>query len=555
MTEIGSDIEIAQKVELKNTHEIAQRLGVPNELVEHWGRSKAKIDISTGHFKDPKGKVILITAMSPTPYGEGKTTTSIGLAMALSALGKNAVVGIREPSMGPVFGMKGGAAGGGYSQVLPMEDINLHFTGDIHAITASHNLMSALINNSMTRGNTFCMDSRKIVWPRVMDMNDRSLRQIVVGLGEKMGGMVDEDRFDITAASEIMAIVCLASSYQDLKERIGRTLIAFTNEGIPLFASNFNATGAMAAVLKDALKPNLVQTIEGTPALIHGGPFANIAHGTSSYVASLVGRFCADYYVTEAGFGSDLGAEKFFNIFCRTTGTEVAAVVLVATIRALKYHGGVPKSRVKEEDLEALEKGFPNLKRHIENIREFGYDPVVALNVTPWDTQNEKDLMKQLCEEVGVTCIDSEVFAKGSEGGRDLAQAVLDRVEEKEPSYSYPLDLGIKEKIEAVATKVYGAGSVVYTPDANRSIKRWEELGFRELPVCIAKTQYSFSDDAKMKGAVSGFEFQIREVRISAGAGFVVPISGEIMTMPGLPKEPSAEKIDIDENGQISGLF
>lgn len=552
---IKPDIEIAKEAELRNIHEVSGRLGIPEELVENWGRDKAKIDVTTGHFNDPKGKVILVTAMSPTPFGEGKTTTSIGLSMALCALGKNAVVGIREPSMGPVFGMKGGAAGGGYSQVLPMEDINLHFTGDIHAITASHNLMSALINNSMTRGNTYCMDSRKIIWPRVVDMNDRSLRSIVVGLGAKDGGMIDQDRFDITAASEIMAIVCLAKDYKDLKERLGRMVIAFTNSNEPLFARNFNGTGAMAALLKDAFKPNLVQTIEGTPAIIHGGPFANIAHGTSSYIASLVGRHCADIYVTEAGFGSDLGAEKFFDIFCRQTETPVSAVVLVATIRALKYQGGVWKSKVKEEDLEALEKGFVNLERHIEIIRSFGYDPVVAINQTPWDTENELELTHDLCAKIGIKTVRSQVFAKGSEGGIDLAKAVLEQMDEKMPDYSYSLETSIKEKIEAVAKNIYGAGSVVLTKDADRSIKTWEKMGYGNLPVCIAKTQYSFSDDAKLKGAAKDFEFQIRDVRISAGAGFIVPISGEIMTMPGLPKVPSAENIDIDETGEITGLF
>jgi len=548
------DIEIARKAKIRSITEIAAQLGIPEQLVEPCGRNKAKVDISTGRFKDPTGKVILVTAMSPTPLGEGKTTTSIGLAMALCALGEKAVVGLREPSMGPVFGQKGGAAGGGYSQVLPMEDINLHFTGDMHAITSAHNLLSALINNSMAHGNSFCLDSRRVVWPRVMDINDRSLRSIVVGLGEKDGGMIDQDRFDITAGSEIMAILCLSSSYKDLKSRMESVLVAFTNDGRPMFARDFKACGAMAALLKDAFKPNLVQTIEGTPALVHGGPFANIAHGTSSYMASLVGRCLADYYVTEAGFGSDLGAEKFFDIFCRKTGTKVAAVVIVATVRALKFHGGVAKERVKEEDLGALEKGFVNLRRHIGIIRLFGYDPIVAMNVTPWDTDKEKALLLGLCAKEGVQCVGSEVFARGGQGGLELAKAVLARAKEAEPVYAYDLDLSIRKKIEAVATKVYGAGSIVYTPDASRQIKTWEELGFGRLPVCIAKTQFSFSDDPKKKGAVSGFEFQIREVRLSAGAGFVVPISGEIMTMPGLPPEPNAQKIDLDENNQIIGM-
>ncbi len=548
------DIAIARKAKLRNVPDIAEEMGIPGEAIVPWGNHKTKADITKCDLRKPAGKVILVTAMSPTPFGEGKTTTSIGLAMALNKKGRTAVVGLREPSMGPMFGIKGGAAGGGYSQVLPMEDINLHFTGDNHAITTAHNLLSAIINNSMSHRNPMRIDSRKILWPRVMDMNDRSLRQVVVGLGTKRGGMVDEDRFDITAASEVMAVICLTDGYEDLKKRLERMLVAFTTDHEPLYAKDFDVTGAMSVVLKDTLNPNLVQTIEGTPAIIHGGPFGNIAHGTSSYLGSLVGRKYADFYVTEAGFGSDLGAEKFFDIFCRETGTKVAAVVIVATVRALKYHGGVKKKHLKEEDYEALVKGFSNLRRHVENVIAFGYKPVVALNITPWDKEKELDIVEEMCDNIGVRFVRSTVYARGSEGGSDLADAVLETAEEKEPSYAYPLDISLKEKIETLAKKVYGAGTVVYTPDANRSIKRWEKLGHSKLPVCMAKTQYSFSDDPKAKGAAEGFEFQIRDVRLSAGAGFVVPISGEINTMPGLPKRPAAEQIDIDEDLNIVGL-
>lgn len=539
---------------VRDIESVAADLGLNKSSLEPWGRDKAKIDCSALSLEHPAGHTILVTAMSPTPLGEGKTTTAIGLAMALCRLGKRAVVGLREPSMGPVFGMKGGATGGGLAQLHPREDINLHFTGDMHAITTAHNLLSALINNSMAHGNPFLIDSRKIPWPRVMDMNDRSLRRVVLGLGGRDGGMIDEDRFDITAASEIMAIVCLSKNISDLRERLNRIVVAFSNDGHPIYASDLMGTGAMAALLKDAFKPNLVQTSEGTPAIIHGGPFANIAHGTSSLIASRLGRSCADYFVTEAGFGSDLGAEKYFDIFCRESDTKVSAVTIVATVRALKYHGGVLKGDIAQENLGALKLGYSNLKRHVEIVRAFGFEPVVALNVTPFDTAAELTLALSLCALDGICCVKSEVFARGGQGGEALAQEILSKISERTPKFAYDLNCTLKEKIEAVAKGVYRAGSVVYTAEAARELTTWEELGYGKLPICIAKTQYSFSDDPKNRGAPEGFEFQIREVRLSAGAGFVVPISGEIMTMPGLPKSPNAERIILDDDGTILGV-
>ncbi|MBU4032634.1 MAG: formate--tetrahydrofolate ligase, partial [Candidatus Thermoplasmatota archaeon] len=469
-------------------------------------------------------------------------------------LGHNAVVGLREPSLGPVFGIKGGAAGGGHSQVLPMEDINLHFTGDLHAITSANNLLSALINNSMHYGNQFNLDTRRIYWSRVLDMNDRSLRQIVVGLGGRDGGMVDEDNFDITAASEVMAILCLCKNPGELKEMLGKALVGLSVEKKPVYCSDIKAAGSMAVLLKDAIKPNLVQTIENTPAIIHGGPFANIAHGTSSMIAARTGLHFADYYVTEAGFGSDLGGEKFFDIFARKSELPVAAVVIVATIKALKYHGGVGKKKLTTENVPALEAGFVNLQRHIENIKSFGWQPVVALNVFGTDTDAEITRLKELCASHGSECVPAPIHASGSEGGMDLAKAVLSGIDEKEPKFAYPLDMGLKEKVETLAAKIYRAGSVVFSPFAKRQMEKWEEIGYAHLPICVAKTQYSFSDNPKLLGAPDGFEMHISEVKISTGAGFVIPIAGEITRMPGLPRHPSAEFIDIDDNGNIIGL-
>lgn len=548
------DIDIAREVKLQPIEEIGARLGI-EELLLPFGCSKAKVAVDQMDLSSRRGKIILVTAMNPTPAGEGKTTMAIGLSMALNRLGKNAIVGLREPSLGPVFGIKGGAAGGGYSQVLPMEDINLHFTGDLHAITSAHNLLSALINNSMHFNNKFNLDSRRIDWPRVMDMNDRSLRQVVVGLGGRKSGMIDEEHFDITAASEVMAILCLSKNPGDLKEMLGNALVGFGVNGDPVYCRDLDAAGPMAVLLKDAIKPNLVQTIEGDPAIIHGGPFANIAHGTSSLIAARLGLHLADYYVTEAGFGADLGAEKFFDIFTRKSDLPIAAVVIVATIRALKYHGGVKKKELGKENVEAVEKGFPNLKRHIENIRNFGWEPVVCLNVHGNDTEAEKKRITELCQSFGAECIPTEAHARGSNGSMELAKAVLSNIDEKMPNYAYPLDMGIMEKIEMLARKVYRAGMVTCSPRAKKYIRRWEELGFRNLPLSIAKTQYSFSDNPKFLGAPENFEVHIREVKLSAGAGFIIPIAGEIMRMPGLPRHPAAEKIDIDDDGNIVGLF
>ena len=548
------DIDIAREVKLKPIDEIAAKLSL-EDLIIPFGCSKAKVAVEQMNLSQKKGKMILVTAMSPTPAGEGKTTMAIGLSMALNRIGKKAIVGLREPSLGPVFGIKGGAAGGGYSQVLPMEDINLHFTGDLHAITSAHNLLSTLINNSMHYGNKFNLDSRRIDWPRVIDMNDRSLRQIVVGLGGRKGGMVDEEHFDITAASEVMAILCLCKNPSELKEMLGNALIGFGVNNKPVYYRDLNAAGPMTVLLKDAIKPNLVQTIEEDPAIIHGGPFANIAHGTSSLIAARLGLSVADYYVTEAGFGADLGAEKFFDIFSRKSGLPIAAVVIVATIKALKYHGGVKKKELGKENVAAVESGFVNLQRHIENIQNFGWKPVVCLNVHGNDTDAEKSRIIELCQSYGVECVPTEVHARGSEGGIELAKAVMSNIDEKMPNYAYPLDIGIKEKIVMLAKKVYRAEEVTFSPNARKYMKRWEELGYSNLPLSLAKTQYSFSDNKRLLGAPEGFEIHIREVKLSAGAGFIIPIAGEIMRMPGLPRHPVAENIDMDDDGNIVGLF
>jgi formate--tetrahydrofolate ligase len=549
-----SDIEIARGKKTECMDTIAEKLGLDPELLLPFGCDKAKVAVDQLDLTKKRGKIILVTAMSPTPSGEGKTTMAIGLAMALCKLGKNAVVGLREPSLGPVFGMKGGAAGGGYSQVLPMDDINLHFTGDLHAITSAHNLLSALINNSMHFSNTLNLDSRRIEWPRVVDMNDRSLRRIVVGLGGKEGGMVDETQFDITAASEVMAILCLCNNPTELKEMLGNAMVGFTTDDKPIFCRDLKAAGSQAVLLKDAVKPNLVQTIEGTPAIIHGGPFANIAHGTSSLIGARLGLHLTDYYVTEAGFGSDLGGEKFFDIFCRKAGLPVAAVVIVATVKALKYHGGVGKKELGTENLKALEAGFVNLQRHIENIKAFGWKPVIALNVHFNDTPNEIKLVGELCRSFDAECVATEAHAKGSEGSLDLAKAVMSSASEHEPKFAYPLDAGIAEKLDMLASKIYRAGRVVYSPEAKKNIETWEELGYGKLPLCVAKTQYSFSDDPKLLGAPKGFEMHVSEVKISTGAGFLIPIAGEITRMPGLPRRPAAELIDFDEKGNIVNL-
>lgn len=549
------DIDIAREVKLQPIGAIAEKAGLSRDQIMKMGEDKAKVMVEDLDLMKKKGKIILVTAMSPTPAGEGKTTMAIGLSMAMNKLGHSTIVGLRQPSLGPVFGIKGGAAGGGYSQVLPMEDINLHFTGDMHAISSAHNLLSALINNSMHFDNRFNLDSRSITWPRVVDMNDRSLRHIVVGLGHRFGGMVDEDHFNITAASEVMASLCLAEDHEDLRGRINRILVGFSTDDKPLFCSDMKAAGAMTVLLNDAIRPNLVQTIEHTPALIHGGPFANIAHGTSSLIAARIGLNLADYYVTEAGFGADLGAEKFFDIFSRTSNLPVAGVVIVATVKALKYHGGVKKKNLAMENVEAVEAGFPNLQKHISNLKSFGYTPIVTLNVNENDTETEKKKVIDMCSTEGIKCISTEVHAKGSEGGLELAQAVVSNIDEKMPNFAYPLDMGIKEKLIMLATKIYGAGTVVCSPQAKKDIKLWEKLGYGNLPLCVAKTQYSFSDNPKMLGAPQGYEMHIREVRLSAGAGFLIPIAGEIMRMPGLPRHPSAEGIDFDADGNIVGLF
>ena len=556
---VKTDIEIAQACEKKKITEIAKTAGIPEAYLEQYGNYKAKVDYKL--LKDwadrPDGKLILVTAITPTPAGEGKTTTSVGLADGLRKLGKKSVVALREPSLGPVFGVKGGAAGGGWAQVVPMEDINLHFTGDFHAIGAANNLMAAMLDNHIQQGNALGIDVKQITWKRAVDMNDRQLRHIVDGLGGKAQGVPREDGFEITVASEIMAVLCLSTSITDLKEKLGRMIVAYTYDGKPVTAHDLKAEGAMAALLKDALKPNLVQTLEGTPAFIHGGPFANIAHGCNSIIATRMALKLGDYAVTEAGFAADLGAEKFIDIKCRKAGLKPSAVVIVATVRALKYHGGVPKPELNQENLEALEKGLPNLLQHVDNVKNvYGLPCVVAINAFPTDTKAELDLVEKRCNELGVNVALSEVWAKGGEGGKALAEEVVRLCEQ--PShfqFVYDTQASIQEKLDTIVKKVYHGERVVLTANAKKQAQQLTDLGFGDLPICMAKTQYSFSDDQTLLGAPSGFEVTVRNLKVSAGAGFIVALTGDIMTMPGLPKVPSAEKIDVDENGRITGLF
>ena len=557
MAEYLSDIEIAQQARMLPITEVAAKAGLAEEQLECYGRHKAKVDIHSLKGLPQKGKLVLVTAINPTPAGEGKTTTSVGLADALCSMGKNALLCLREPSLGPVFGVKGGAAGGGRAQVVPMEDINLHFTGDFHAIGAANNLCAAMLDNHIKQGNSLGIDPRRIVWKRCVDMNDRQLRNVVDGLGGIANGMPREDGFDITVASEVMAAFCMASDLMDLRDRLGRMVIAYTYDRQPVTVADIHAQGAMAALLKDAIKPNLVQTLEGNPAFVHGGPFANIAHGCNSVEATTTAMRLADYVVTEAGFGADLGAEKFLDIKCRATGLVPSAVVLVATVRALKYNGGVAKDALTEENLEALEAGMPNLLRHVSNIKGvWGLPVVVAINVFPTDTPAELALVEQRCNELGVNVALSEVWAKGGEGGRALAEEVLRLCDE--PSdfrFAYELDEPLAKKVEDIATRVYHADGVDFAPKAARMLRQLEEQGFGGLPVCMAKTQYSFSDDPKRLGAPDGFRITVRDLRVSAGAGFVVALTGDIMTMPGLPRVPAAEKIDVTPDGRITGLF
>ena len=552
-----TDIEIAQEAKLKHISLVAARVGLSEDDIEYYGKYKAKVDLSVMEREGKEGKLILVTAITPTPAGEGKTTTTIGLADALDRLGKKVVVALREPSLGPVFGIKGGAAGGGYAQVVPMEDINLHFTGDFHAIGAANNLLCAMLDNHIFQGNELHIDPEKIVLKRCVDMNDRQLRCIEDGLGGPKNGVPRKDGYDITVASEVMAILCLASSLKDLKARLSRIVVGYTYEGAPVTAGDLKAAGAMTALLKDALKPNLVQTLGGTPALVHGGPFANIAHGCNSVIATKTALKLGDYVVTEAGFGADLGAEKFLDIKCRVAGLRPSAVVIVATVRALKMHGGLQKDELKEENLSALEKGLPNLLRHVSNIQNVYHLPaVVAVNRFPTDTDAEIALVIEKCASLGVKAVLSDVWAKGGEGGEDLAREVVRLTEEKNDfTFCYDEKLPIKEKIDAIVTRVYGGDGVQYTPEAEAEIERLNAIGFGELPVCIAKTQYSFSDDAKKLGAPEGFTVTVRTVKVSAGAGFVVVLTGNILTMPGLPKRPAAENIDVDDSGKIVGLF
>ena len=554
-----TDIQIAQEATMLPIKDVAASIGIEEDDLELYGKYKAKIsdELINRTKKNPDGKLILVTAINPTPAGEGKTTTSVGLGEAFGRLGKKALIALREPSLGPCFGIKGGAAGGGYAQVVPMEDLNLHFTGDFHAITSANNLLAALLDNHIQQGNELGIDPRQIVWKRCMDMNDRVLRNIVVGLGSKMDGMVREDHFVITVASEIMAILCLADDMADLKTRLGRIIVAYTFDGKPVTADDLQATGSMAALLKDALKPNLIQTLEHTPAIVHGGPFANIAHGCNSVRATKTALKLADYVITEAGFGADLGAEKFFDIKCRMAGLKPDAVVLVATIRALKYNGGVPKDELSSENLDALKAGIVNLEKHIENLHKFGVPVVVTLNSFVTDTKAETDFVEQFCKERGCEFALSEVWEKGGEGGIDLANKVLETIEHKESNFKvlYDDSLSLKEKIETVAKEIYGADGVTYSPAAERELKRITDLGMGDFPVCMAKTQYSLSDDAKKLGRPSGFKINVREVYASAGAGFVVAVNGSIMTMPGLSKKPAAYGIDVDDNGVITGLF
>ena len=553
-----TDIEIAQSVTPAHISEVAASLNIDDKYVEQYGKTKAKIDFNYLKETDAKdGKLILVTAITPTPAGEGKTTTSIGLADGLRKIGKKSVLALREPSLGPVFGIKGGAAGGGFAQVIPMEDINLHFTGDFHAIGAANNLLAAMLDNHIQQGNSLGIDPKKITWKRAVDMNDRQLRNIVDGLGGRLNGVPREDGFDITVASEIMAVFCLATDIMDLKARLARIIVGYTYDGRPVTAHDLKAEGAMTALLKDAIKPNLVQTLEHTPAFVHGGPFANIAHGCNSITATRMALKLGDYCVTEAGFAADLGAEKFLDIKCRMAGLKPDAVVIVATVRALKYHGGVAKADLNNENLEALEKGLPNLLQHVGNIKDvYGLPCVVAINAFPTDTKAELDMVEAKCRELGVNVALSEVWAKGGEGGKVLAEEVVRLCEEKNDfRFSYELDQTIEEKLNAIATKIYHADGVDLTPAARKQMAQLTELGFGNVPICVAKTQYSFSDDAKLLGAPKNFRITVRNLKISAGAGFIVALTGDIMTMPGLPKVPAAEKIDVDEKGRISGLF
>ena len=554
-----TDIEIAQEAKMSDIREVAKKLDIHEDELEMYGKYKAKLsDELLEKIKNNKdGKLILVTAVNPTPAGEGKTTTTVGLGQAFGLLGKKAVIALREPSLGPCFGVKGGATGGGYAQVVPMEEVNFHFTGDFHAITSANNLLAAMLDNHIFQGNALNIDPKQIVWKRCLDMNDRALRNITIGLGKKTDGVVREDHFVITVASEIMAILCLADDIKDLKERLGRIVVAYTYDGKPVTAKDLNAVGSMAALLKEAIKPNLIQTLEHTPAFVHGGPFANIAHGCNSVRATKAALKLADYAITEAGFGADLGAEKFFDIKCRMAGLKPDAVVLVATVRAIKYNGGVPKTELGAENLEALKAGIVNLEKHIENIKKFGVPCIVTLNKFSTDTEAELEYVKHFCEERDCEFSLSEVWEKGGEGGIDLANKVLAALENKKSDFKclYPSDLSIKEKIEVIAKEIYGAGSVTYDASALKEIKRIEDLGFKDMPVCMAKNQYSLSDDAKKLGRPEGFNINIREVYVSAGAGFVVAITGTIIQMPGLPKVPAAESIDVADDGTITGLF
>ncbi|MDD7222551.1 MAG: formate--tetrahydrofolate ligase [Oscillospiraceae bacterium] len=552
-----TDIEIAQSTEMLPIRTVAEKAGIDEELLEYYGKVKAKIDITPLRAKPRKGKLILVTAINPTPAGEGKTTTSVGLADAMAKLGKNTLLCLREPSLGPVFGVKGGAAGGGYAQVVPMEDINLHFTGDFHAIGAANNLLAAMLDNHIQQGNALDIDVKNITWKRCVDMNDRQLRHIIDGIGGRMQGVPREDGFDITVASEIMAVLCLASDLMDLKARLGRIIVAYNHKGEPVTAHDLKAEGAMAALLKDAIKPNLVQTLEHNPAIVHGGPFANIAHGCNSVSATDTALKLADYVVTEAGFGADLGAEKFLDIKCRAAGMDPSAVVIVATVKALKYNGGVPKTELGTENLEALEKGLPNLLKHVENITKvFGLPCVVAINRFTQDTDAELELIRSKCAELGVNVAMSEVWGKGGDGGIELAEEVLRLCEQPHTfRFAYELNQSIKAKIEEIVRRVYGGAGVNYSKDAAKSIATLESLGYGELPICMAKTQYSLSDDASKLGRPEGFTITVDTVKVSAGAGFIVVQTGNIMTMPGLPKVPAAERIDIDADGKITGLF
>ena len=557
MSEVRSDIEIAQSSEMLPIFEVAKRAGISEDLLEPYGRYKAKLDARALEDKPLRGKLVLVTAINPTPAGEGKTTTSVGLADALTSLGQSAMLALREPSLGPVFGVKGGAAGGGYAQVVPMEDINLHFTGDFHAIGAANNLCAAMLDNHIKQGNSLNIDPRRVVWKRCVDMNDRQLRNVVDGLGGIADGMPRQDGFDITVASEVMAVFCLASGIKDLKERLGRMVIAYTYDRKPVTVNDIHAEGAMTALLKDAIQPNLVQTLEHTPALVHGGPFANIAHGCNTVEATKTALRLADYVVTEAGFGADLGAEKFLDIKCRATGLAPSAVVLVATVRALKYNGGVAKADLNQQNVEALKEGIPNLLRHVDNIQTvYGLPVVVAINAFPTDTAEELALVEEECKKRGVNVVLSEVWAKGGKGGQALAEEVMRLCQtESQLTFAYDVKESLKQKITDIATKIYHADGVEFAPSAAKQLQQLEELGFGELPICMAKTQYSFTDDQTKLGAPENFKITVREVRVSAGAGFVVCLTGSIMTMPGLPKVPAAEHIDVLDDGRIVGLF